>query len=90
MTLGPPQNFRSGRHPRNNQIEYLGDVLRKLEVDVFGTPWGPIFAGWVYFFSFLTYKALSQSLNYFSQIFSDHLFLIGNLFLPSDIYLYKV
>ena len=30
----------------NGQIGSLGDVLGRLEGDVLGTSWGPIFAGW--------------------------------------------
>ena len=42
---GRPQDIRSGR-PRDCQIGSLGDVLGTLEVDVLGTSWGPVFAGW--------------------------------------------
>ena len=41
--LGP----RSGL-PQGDQIVSLGNVLRTLEVDILGTPCGPIFAGWGY------------------------------------------
>ena len=46
VTLGRPQGIRLER-PRTGQIESLEDVLGTLELDVLGTPWGPIFAGWV-------------------------------------------
>ena len=45
-TLGRPQGIRLER-PRDGQIGSLEDVLGTLEWDVLGTPWGPIFAGWV-------------------------------------------
>ena len=34
--------------PQCDQIVSLGNVLRTLEGDVLGSPWGPIFAGWGY------------------------------------------
>ena len=43
---GRPQDIRL-RHPRDDQIGSLEDVLGTLEGDVLGISWGPIFAGWV-------------------------------------------
>ena len=42
------------------------------------------------FFSFLSYKTLGVMLHYFSQIFSNHFFLMENLFHLSYIYTQKV
>ena len=43
---GCPQDVRLG-HARDGQAGSLGDILRKLDGDVLGMPWGPIFADWV-------------------------------------------
>ena len=48
VRLGRLHEVRLGR-PQDGQIGSLGDVLGRLEGDVVGTSWGPIFAGWVVF-----------------------------------------
>ena len=57
IRLGRPFNLISGRRqevrlgrPRDAEIGSLGDFLGTLEVDVFGTSWGPILAVWVLLF----------------------------------------
>ena len=39
-----------------------------------------------YIFCFLAHKTFRATLHYFSEIFSDHLFLVENLFFPRYIY----
>ena len=45
VRLGRPQDVRS-RRPWDGQIGSLGGVLGKLEEDLLGTSWGPIFVSW--------------------------------------------
>ena len=44
------RDFRFARH-RDGHIKHLGDILEKLEGDVFGTSLGPIFVGWEILFA---------------------------------------